>query len=353
MQQTENFKKYITAFEKKLGGIVTGDISPSPYCIKYLTHLLLHQKYYLEIYADVLNKLMQHSFKSKDDTLLVDYGSGNGLLGIFAKYCGFKKVFLNDIDANFINASRQLANQLDVKPDGFFTSDISMAKASLKNNAPDAIVGTDVIEHIYNLDTFFATLRQINPSMVSVFTTASNPDNYFKVKALKQMQIKDELEGGKPGDSILYGEHPLEPFLKIREQIIRWRQHDLPDQVVMKLARATRGLNKEDIINAVDDYHLSGKLPDAPAHETNTCNPIDGSWTERILSLTEYKLLYKSAGFTAKFYNGFFNAKEGGPGGFIKQMLNAGVAILGKRIAPYIIIVGNEAKNLDNLPVKG
>ena len=41
------------------------------------------------------------------------------------------------------------------------------------------------------------------------------------LEMLKKMQVKDELEGGDPGDHVLFGESPLEPFLKLREQIIR------------------------------------------------------------------------------------------------------------------------------------
>ena len=101
MQQRENFNKYSDAFEKKLELIVVDEISAELYCKRYLNHLLQHKKYYLAIYADVLNKLMQHLPKKKEDISLIDFGAGNGLLGIFAKYCGFKKIFLNDIDEKF------------------------------------------------------------------------------------------------------------------------------------------------------------------------------------------------------------------------------------------------------------
>ena len=341
MQQQENFTKYSDAFEMKLEFIVVDEISAELYCKRYLNHLLQHKKYYVAIYADVLNKLMQHSPLKKEDISLIDFGAGNGLLGIFAKYCGFKKVFLNDIDEKFVQASKKLAVQLNVEIDGYITGDIIAVQTYFKNEAPTAIVGTDVIEHIYNLEIFYKTIQQINPLIVSVFTTASNPANYFKVRELKKIQLKDELEGGTPDDHALFGGSPLGPFLKIREQFIRKYSNELSDAEILTLAKATRGMILGDIKAAVEQYSLSGKIP-VPASGTNTCNPLNGSWTERILSLDAYISLYNTAGFTCKFYAGFYNDYGHGPMNFVKKLLNAGITTFGKKISPYIVIVGTK-----------
>jgi len=341
MQQAVNFKSYISAFEKELERVVLNDISAAVYCKKYLSHLLQHKNYYLAIYADVFDKLLAHSSKRKEDITLVDYGAGNGLLGIFAKFCGFKKILIIDIDNKFIQAAGQLALQLDIKPDAYITGDVEALRSYCSNEKPDAITGTDVIEHIYDLDDFFKALWDINPAIVSVFTTASNPVNFFKVRNLKKIQRKDELEGGEPGDHALFGETSLEPFIKIREKIIRKHAPQLTDTTVMALAEATRGLHEADIIKALAQYHISKRIP-VPVDDFNTCNPLNSSWTERILSLEAYISVYRSAGFTCKIYAGFYNQYGSGMGSFVKKLLNAGIHILGKRISPYIVIVGQQ-----------
>lgn len=340
MLQKKLIAEYKDPFEKQLAGIIIENISTDLYCRKYLTHLLQHAKYYISIYADVLDKLLQHSSKSKETISLIDFGAGNGLLGIFAKFCGFKKVFLNDINATFMQASEQLAAQLEISLEGYVTGDIEAVQAYFETDAPDAIVGTDVIEHIYNLETFFECLRQINPSIASVFTTASNPRNFFKARSLQKLQLRDELFGGTPEDDILFGDSPLAPFLKIREQIIRKQGGELNDKSIAELAKVSRGLIEKDIVKVVDHYKMSGKLPAAITHRTNTCNPLTGSWTERILSLNTYTLLYNSAGFTLTFYNGLFNDYHPGFTRYIKKALNAAIAIFGNSISPYIILVG-------------
>jgi hypothetical protein len=340
MDQRRDFNEFAGAFEKKLAFVVPQNISQEPYCQKYLSYLIQHKKYFLAIYSDVLNKLVEHSAISKENISMIDFGAGNGLLGIYAKFCGVGKVFINDIDGKFVTASEKLAANLDIKMDGFIKGDINEVELYFKNKMPVSIVGTDVIEHIYNLEDFFKAIQRMNPEMVSVLTTASNPCNYFKVNQLKRIQIRDELTGGTPDDHILFGESSHEPYLKIREGIIRKYAEKFSFAETLELAKATRGLNEQDIINAVDHYNATGLLP-VPATGKNTCNPLNGSWTERLLPIDSYISLYAEAGFTCKIYPGFYNDFEKGYKNFVKKLLNRAILFFGKKISPYIVIVGS------------
>ncbi len=339
IQRRNYFSQYTESFEIKLEHIITDDISTETYCKKYLSHLLQHKKYYLAIYADVLDKLILHSTKKKEDIILIDVGSGNGLLGIFAKFCGFKKVYLNDTDEKFIQASKNLSGELRINIDGYIVGNISSVQLYLQNEKPDAFVGADVIEHVYNLEDMFTCLRQLNPAMVSVFTTGSNPANYLKVRALSKIQLKDELVGGSPEQHILFGETELESFISMREKIIRTYGQALSEKEILQLAKYTRGMNEHDIIQSIDQFKRSGIYP-VPAPGNNTCNPMNSSWTERILSFDDYRSIYSKAGFSCKFYAGFYNDYRQGLINFVKKLLNAGITIVGKKISPYIVIVG-------------
>lgn len=350
MQEAQRFKGYAIAFEKKLEFVEIDDITTDLYLRNYLSHLLQHKKYYLAIYADVLHRVIKHSSKNKERIFLLDYGAGNGLLGIFAKFCGFKKVIINDIAEECVHASQKLAIQLDIELDDYLTGDITTVQEYFEDEAPDAIVGTDVIEHIYDLEHFFSTLQRINPSLVSVFTTGSNPENYLRVRTLRKMQLKDELKGGTPDDYLLFGGRP-EAFIKIREEIIRRHVNSLPETSIIALTKATRGKNERDIVAAVVNYNSSGEIPFPPADKTNTCDPLTGSWTERILSLKEYSLLYNSAGFKAKFYNGFYNDYETGFKNHFKRVLNILIGVLGNKISPYIVIVGTPPKPCNGISI--
>ena len=110
-----------------------------------------------------------------------------------------------------------------------------------------------------------------------------------------------------------------------------------------KLAKATRGLIKVDIEKAVEDYIKTKNLPTPPHHPKNTCDPITGSWTERLLTEKEYESIYNQAGFELKTYNGFYNQWQPGAKGFALKLANKTIALLGKQgniITPFITLVG-------------
>ena len=335
---SSDLTEQVFSFEERLTSIDIQMVSGKEYCRRYLQHLLDHKRYYLEIYADVLRKLQLHALLPKSEINLVDYGAGNGLLGIFAKFCGFGKVYINDLDADFVAAARQLSSQLKIDIDGFIVGDIHQLKPHVHEKF-NAIAGTDVIEHIYDLHGFIQVLREINPEVVSVFTTGSNPENYFKVRELKKIQKKDELIGGEPNEHLLFGAESLQPYLHIRKQIIRDHFPGLNNDLYEELAIATRGMIERDIVAAVKTYQQDRILP-LPAAGDNTCNPLSGSWTERLLSLEEYRDLFGRAGFTTEIYPGFYNQFEKTRGNFVKKMLNKVITISGCKISPYIVIVG-------------
>jgi len=310
------------------------------YCDRYLQHLIHNRNYYLDIYAHVFEKILAKSNLNKENMTVIDYGAGNGLMGIFAKYCGFGKVVINEIDKDFLLAAQSLAEKLPVKIDQFIEGDIMSLQKELADIKPDAIIATDVIEHIYNLNDFFATLKSINPNIISVFTTGSNPENYFKVKKLRQLQFKDEFEGGSPDDFTLFGHEPHKPYLEIRKVIISELLRNEDDNLVNQLATRTRGLQKKDILTAIEIYQKTGNLPNQPLDKFNTCHPETGSWTERILSLKEYRTIYKSNGFVLTVNSGFYNEHKKGLKKIMFQGINLMVTIFGIRFAPFIILSG-------------
>jgi hypothetical protein len=334
--QQPSCKKYITSFALLLDKIDPETISENSYCKKYLTHLLHHKIYYLHIYADVLDRLIIASQKKIAEIIATDIGTGNGLLGIFAKYCGFKKIFCNDINANFLQAAETLALKMAIDIDGFLLGDINQVKSFLVAEKINAVMATDVIEHIYDLDEYIGTLHDINPEMTSVFTTASNPENYFKVKQLQRWQIRDEEKGydGDEADS-----NPHEAFLEMRKKIIRKHFKQLAENDILLLAKTTRGKIEKDIVKAVEIFISDGTVP-VPAEDLNTCDPFTGSWTERILPIKKYEDIYSKHEFSLKIYVGFYNSRTPGLKKHINYIRNVLIFISGKKNSPFIGIVG-------------
>ena len=338
-------REYIHKFCDRLSAIDPSKISGEEYQQKYFQYILSHKKYFVEIYAFVLDNVIDRSSKQPEDITFLDCGAGNGLLGIFAKFCGFKQVYINESDSHFLESAKKLSSELAIDIDGFILGDILHLKNDIKSLNINAISGTDVIEHIYSLEKLFALLQEVNPDMTSVFSTASNPYNYLRKKEIIRIQLKDELEGGNPEDDFFSGPKRLGPFLKIREEIIKEKYPLTPDAEIRKLAKLTRGSIKEDVLIAAGNYFSKNILPVPLRHPTNTCNPLDGSWSERIFPPEEYIAIYKNHNFSLLIKNGFYNEHQNGIKGLSLYILNRIIKAfpyLGKYFSPFILLVGRK-----------
>lgn len=345
MNHSENIAPYIIPFAERLKTIDHDIPGLDNYCKAYLAHLLQHSRYYTEIYSQVLAVLLTHSEKEKSSITLVDYGAGNGLLGLFAKFCGFKKVYINDINESFIKAATSLSLILNIPVDGFITGDISDVKNYFNvHDRPTAIAGTDVIEHVYNLNDLFKGIRSLNENMVTVFTTGANAHNWFKAKAIKKQQLFDEYTGGALAENILSGSGNSPAFFITRKEIIQSVNAELNEEEITMLAKATRGMMKADIIDVTNLYITDKKIPALPRHPSNTCDPLSGSWAERLLTIDEYKQIYRSAGFELKQYDGFYNSYEHTFKSLLLRVANGLITVGGKTFAPAITIAGFSKK---------
>lgn len=324
------------SFRQQLCSIDTKAVTQDAYALYYLRHLINHSEYYLSIYARMFELAMERSEKPWKDCVILDIGAGNGLLGIFAGYCGCKKVYLNEPDPAFMNASKQLAALLGVEIHEFITADAAQLAKYPFIIQPDVIFGADVIEHIYDLETFVNTMSLINPFLVAVFTTAANSSNYFKTRSIERLQQRDEWQGTPPDDKTGAPSHMS--YMDIRKQIIKKQFSNINDRDLHILAIATRGLIQKDIVEFVEKWLQTGKLPENKMHPTNTCHPITGSWTERLLSKHEYQKIFEANTFSLEILPGFYNTHKKGLKLIPAILLNAGIDIFGRRLAPFIFL---------------
>ena len=145
----------------------------------------------------------------------------------------------------------------------------------------------------------------------------------------------DETKGSSPDDPD-YGHLP---FLEIRRSIIKAVLPGKSEKLMDILAKNTRGMVSEEITRAMYLYDREGVIP-RPLKGTNTCNPLTGSWTERILTIDEYLKVYKDGGFFLDLSAGFYNEHQEGLHGRLNFVLNRVINISGITLAPYIILTG-------------
>lgn len=339
MPKDSVFFRSIPEFSKLINALPGSIPGLAGYPAFYFQQLRQHLAYYLHIYADILDKAtMGH--ESPEKLRLLDVGSGNGLLGIFAKYCGMSSVILLDIDKSFLDSSGILAKALRVPIDGFVQGEVSALRQNPEFPMIHVVVGTDMIEHVYNLDGFLKEVSLLNSSLTIAFSSAANPVNPFTVKKLRQAQIKDEIIGESAPNAEDMGKSTL-PFIQVRRKIIQENFPGISPNEVEKIAVVTRGLKKDDILIAARNIFEKGGYPQVPIGD-NTCDPVTGSWTERLYPLPWYQDIFNQNGFEIEFLSGFYNQWEPGAMGIVKKMLNRLIRISGLKFSPYFIILGSK-----------
>ena len=302
----------------------------SDYNKEYIRRIVPVLPYYMEIYACCLSYGARSIAcpLSLSETTLVDYGGGIVFLSILAKAIGIGQVIYIDLNPLSVEAVRIIGREADLVPSLVLEGDSSTLTAyCLKHEIrPHLLISTDVIEHIYNLQPFFADLHALNPSMQMIFTTASTPYNPVVKRRLHRfMQACETGSLEEPNYFTLRKHFLLDNYPHLTaDEIELWAAH-------------TRGLTYPDMRPAVE----SSQLP-RPTDPYNTCDPETGNWAERILPISAYRQLTSRYGYTLAVYKGFYNIhRQSLLGALFFRLLNSVIRYtgsLGLRISPFLFI---------------
>ncbi|HSU55192.1 MAG TPA: hypothetical protein VLT36_14130 [Candidatus Dormibacteraeota bacterium] len=265
----------------------------------------------------------------------VDYGGGHGFLACLAKEAGFKGVVYNDIFDGCAKDAEALSKVLGCKADAYVCGDIAAVRRFFvgKQPASCAVASINVIEHIYDMDEFIDVASSFSTGpMTMVLSTSANPLNpLVRRRHFKQHREWEFTDGPHEGS---YPMDTLRAFLSVRRDIVKETAPDLRDSDVDALAAATRGLRKQDIQNAVKTFQKTGRIPVQPDHPTNTCDPLTGSWQERLLNIEHVTQKLQTGGFEVKVLGGYYSGTAASPAKrAVKQLaasvLNQAISLLG------------------------
>ena len=301
----------------------------------YYSGKLMALKNNLTKYSYHLGLALSSNDKYYKDWTIIDYGGGTGLLGLLAKELGVKTVIYNDINETFTSDARTFANKLNLESDYYVPGNFGVLLNFINENSIicDTIISYDVIEHIYDIRSFFKDLNFINDkSLTIVMSTGANKFNPFKLKTIIPIQ-KSVENGDKNG--LYFGR---KPYLKRREEIIKDYMPGLAPIDLKKLSKCTRGMIKEDILKVSDYFVTNHQIPVSPEHPTNTCDPITGMGTENLIKPNELKTILIEKKFKVKVLTGYYGYPSNKLKRYISTTLNTFLSVVGKRglfIAPY------------------
>lgn len=316
------------ALADRLGQIDYQRLPVSDYNKKYIARLKPALSYYMLIYADCLYRGTVRAHTPLSSLILVDYGGGSGFLSLLAKELGVGKIIYIDLNPHSVETVRILKKETGLGPDVILHGDSSKLAewCRAEKVIPHLLVATDLIEHVYRLDTFFEDLMKVNNGMQMIFTTASSPFNPYVKWKLRRL-----MKGCETGSL----ESPN--YYTRRKQFIRENYPRFSPAEIAVWSRKSRGMTFDDLRQAI----RQNALPE-PADPYNTCDPATGNWTERILPVRVYRALAPE-GYSLHIKKGFYNENRTNPiFGVICKGINFLIRHTGKAalwFAPFILLI--------------
>lgn len=340
----EEINKAAARINDRLLNVNVSKLGISEYNQRYFRSYLVNLRSTLQRYSFIIAWSVANTTVPIEKRVFVEYGGGSGILSLLAKELDFGTVIYSDIydvscdDAKIIGA--EIGNQADY----YLVGDIDDITAKLNSRGIrcNSLVSNDVIEHIYDVESFLQKLPQIADEADSVIVMASsanssNPIVNFQLKKehyAAEFKDRKEYFGRKKRDS-------LESYYKIRKRIIQNNIVHANREAIKELTERTRGMIERDIIQVVTNYSKNKTLPPRPRHPTNTCDPYTGNWAENLMDLCRLRSQLASAGFDARIIAGYFSNFYGVRN--VLPKLNWVINRLGKygiHIAPFFVLLG-------------
>jgi len=336
---------------ERLQAIDYNALDISDYTKKYIRGYLRNIRGVLQIYTHLMYISMESCrFSNLNDYVFVDYGGGTGIMSLLALEFGFGTVLYVDIYDVSCRDAELIAVNVGGGADKYIVGGVDELTKFVNDSgiSVDVVVSYDVIEHIYDINNYYAKMKMLNKDdMCIVCATSANMYNpiIHKARAAGHQQVEYQNRcqewGHKERDS-------LQSYLSLRKEIISKFAPDLQSDIVDLIAKNTRGLYKGDIETCVDEYVKFGDFVYRPSHPTNTCDPLTGNWAERLMSVYFLKGVVEQNGFKFSILNGYYGHSSSKGKQFVKLLLDVFISLLGRSgiyLSPYFVVMAKSDKD--------
>ncbi len=317
---------------------------------KYFSNQVRNIRSTLRNFSYILSWSIAYSEVPCDEFVFIDHGGGVGILSLLAKELGLGTVIYNDLWAPYCKDAQIIAEAVEAdRADHYVLGDIDELVDFLKTNSIscNALASYDVIEHIYDIETFLLKLSDLPAGPFNVVMASSaNPFNPLIRRHHMKFQRKAE-HGGREKTQGCREDYLTKAYIIVRQEIISKHARSLSDEEIRRLAKATRGLTEPDIKKAVDEYLKTGEARREIDHPTNTVNPYTGNWAERLHDIEHLREILSNEGFKVDILAGYYaNSKTNHPlKRFMGIVLNPLIRILkdkGLLFAPFYTIYASK-----------
>jgi hypothetical protein len=339
----ERIEQAADTVHRRLASIDLENAGISAYSQRALRIKLANPLGHLQIYGNLLCLALAGASTSLEQFTFIEYGGGVGVFSLLAKASGIATVIYNDIYELSCQDAQTIARQAGIQLDAYICCDMDglIDYVAQKGYTINAIASWDVIEHIYDIETYLKKLRLLSQAPFrAVFGSGANARNPLIRRKLEKKQRRCEYQrrqrqwGHKERDT-------LEGYYDARKGIIKAYAPDLPAAAIDDLAGKTRGLMISDIHDAVDEYRGAGIISFRPAGAYNTCDPYTGNWAEHLMDPDHLTALLFEERFSVRILSGYWPYSKATYKNLIMKPINAVIRKAGARalaIAPYYVV---------------
>ena len=326
---SDRIQKCSEELYEKLQQLPVDALGMSDSCLIYFKGSHFKRLFFsIQTSAKLLYQSISLTGKSPEQVVIMDYGAGVGTLYTLAKMIGCQKVIYNDHLPEWKESAQLIAEAIGVRVDHYIVGDIGPTLDELKekNIRCDIITSRNVIEHIYQLDHFYATVNQAQPQALVYCSTTANYKN--PASRWKHQRWHEKWEPG---------------YASQRKSIILEKAPDLKEKDLQELVIRTRGLAKPQIIERVTSFQQNGKYPEQNPCGSNTCDPSNGVWAEHMISFDEYRKMIGEGRYAISFAPGFWDTHYSNPVmNVVGQVFNLFIDLssaAGLIVAPFIYVI--------------
>lgn len=240
---------------------------------------------------------------------VLDAGCGFGRVALVLAAMGAEKVFGVDITTRRLSTFQQIICDLQMEQ-----TLVAEYKSADDTGYPDGmfdlVLSIEAISHYNDVDAFFReAARVLKPGGVLLISDGNNGRNPRIANFTKQ--VWNRFENGPAGE--VHGHVVAQSYRQIRRDIIAEHFPSLSGEEVDELARRTSYMNKEQVIQAAQDYLATRTLPDS-LYDPNRCpvDPRTGAVIERLFDPFELARYMQPFGFRARAF-AYFGGASGNP----------------------------------------
>jgi 2-polyprenyl-3-methyl-5-hydroxy-6-metoxy-1,4-benzoquinol methylase len=286
-----------------------------PFFKWYFQHCHLSRpRFSLRTSARLLHQALSSVNKPLEQVILMDYGAGLGTMYIIAKMIGVGKVIYNDLLPEFATPAIAVDKALGYVMHEYIIGDTKATCEQLKekNIEVDIILSRNVLEHIYDLKEFFATIHHYQPKAVLFNSTTANWNNPAAHLQHRWIHYKAKKTLAKPREAHIAA---LAPELSAAE--------------VSNLNSKISNYGGPQLDNLVLEYARTKKLPPLKNDYDNVCE-ANGNWCEHMIPFKDYKAA--APNYELSFKAGFWDEDYPNPlKRLVGRSLNLLTKVLGSR----------------------